>query len=955
MMSVFALRNLGSALALLVASNVFVLPATVSSARADTPAVPWPQADSDLAPDAAIKFGTLANGMRYAILKNATPARQVSIRMRVASGSREEADNQQGLAHFLEHMAFKGSAHVPGDDMIKILQRHGLAFGPDTNASTEFNQTVYQLDLPENDDDTVDTSLLLMRETAGELTLDAKAFNDERGVILSEERTRDTPQYRALLGWMNLAFDGQRVSERLPIGKVDVIKNAPVDLVRDYYHAFYRPERTTLIVTGDVDPQTLEAKIKARFSDWQATGPAKPEPELGAVAARGTKIAVSEVAGSQTSIDITWARPIDTGADTAARRSDRMIALIGLTILKNRYDTLKDLPNPPFLAASVNWRNAFSSARLLGIGIDTAPDGWQKGMTAAVEEQRRLLQFGPSQIELDRVIKDLRTSLENSAAAAATRRTRDLASQFDQSLDDGEVYTSPTSDLDLFNQIAAKATLPVVNAALAKVFGGAGPLVLLTTAKAPEGGEAAVKSVYDKANSSVLSAGTQEAKLVWPYTSFGTPGAVVERKEIADLGLTMVRFANGVGLIVKPTDFQKQQVLVATNIGRGRIDLPKDGVNPFWADTAMIGGGLKALSVEDVNKSLSGSVIGGNFGVSDHAFQLSGTTRTEDLGRQLEVLAAFATEPAFRESAIEKARANYLQGLIEVTSTAVGVLGRDLQSVLHNGDARWTYATKAQMETIPATDMQKILQPILTKGEVDIVIVGDVNVDEAIRQAARTFGALPPRRDPPLADGALAMQFPAPTAEPVLRTHKGRADQAAALIAWPAPDFFADMPRSYAIFLLNEIVQERLRQQIRLAEGASYTIGNNEDLSSDFPNYGYVYDYVETPPAKVKNFFDDIEKIVSDIKANGVSADELERAKKPLLESAKTKLTDNSQWLVNLLGARKDPRLLEIPRHRFDYYERATTADIQKIAGSLLDSSKAYRMVVMPEAAQAVQ
>ncbi|MBY3349116.1 insulinase family protein, partial [Rhizobium laguerreae] len=187
---------------------------------------------SDLQADPDVHFGTLANGMRFAIMRNVTPPGQVSVHFRIGSGSLDENDNQQGLAHVLEHMAFKGSTHVAEGEMIRILQRKGLAFGQDINAYTSYDETVYFLDLPEADADTVSTGLMLMRETASELTLDAGAFDRERGVILSEERLRDTPQYRAELGIMNSLLAGRRATMRDPIGKTNIISNAPVELVR---------------------------------------------------------------------------------------------------------------------------------------------------------------------------------------------------------------------------------------------------------------------------------------------------------------------------------------------------------------------------------------------------------------------------------------------------------------------------------------------------------------------------------------------------------------------------------------------------------------------------------------------------------------------------------------------------------------------------------------------------
>ena len=235
---------------------------------------PWPQATSDLPADPNVRFGVLPNGMKYAVMRNATPAHATSIRFRIGSGSLEESDAEQGLAHVLEHMAFKGSTHVAAGDMIKILQRLGLGFGADTNAQTGWTQTVYEFDLPRSDQESLDTGLMLMREIASELTLDPKALDSERGVVLSEERLRDTPEYRAQRAQLDLFLHGQLAAKRFPIGLVDIIQHAPVSLVRKFYEENYRPDRATLIMVGDFDPAAMESQIKSRFSTWRNPGDA---------------------------------------------------------------------------------------------------------------------------------------------------------------------------------------------------------------------------------------------------------------------------------------------------------------------------------------------------------------------------------------------------------------------------------------------------------------------------------------------------------------------------------------------------------------------------------------------------------------------------------------------------------------------------------------------------------
>ena len=327
-MLIFRAALLASALCLLCAS----------AEAAPAPAAPqnWAQTRSDVAPDPAVLFGRLDNGMLYAIVRNDTPAHQTAIRLRIGSGSMEERDDQQGLAHFLEHMAFKGSTHVPAGEMIKLLERHGLAFGPDTNAQTGFDQTVFMLDLPESDPDTLHLGLMLMRETASELTLDQAAMNPERGVVLSEERLRDTPDFEALKKRLLFDFPGQLAPHRLPIGLVDILKTAPVSLIRQYYDANYRPDRAQLIVVGDIDPKAVEANIKAMFGDWKPVGPQTAEPDYGPLAPRKPQAQLIVQPGAHPELSVSWLKPFRSEVESEAKDRRIRIEDLAMAVLNRR-------------------------------------------------------------------------------------------------------------------------------------------------------------------------------------------------------------------------------------------------------------------------------------------------------------------------------------------------------------------------------------------------------------------------------------------------------------------------------------------------------------------------------------------------------------------------------------------------------------------------------------------
>jgi len=240
----------------------------------------WAFERSDIAVDPGFRFGRLANGMRYIVRRNATPAGTALVRMDVATGSLDEGKKERGYAHFVEHMAFNGSTHVPEGEMVRLLERNGLAFGADTNASTSFDRTLYKLDLPTNRAQLIDTALMLMRETASELSITQSAVERERGVVLAEMRDRDTWQLRDTIDSTAFFYPKSLFAERFPIGTAKTLNAASAARLRAFYAREYVPQNVTIIVVGDFDPVAVEAMIHTHFDDWQ--GPvARKQPDAG--------------------------------------------------------------------------------------------------------------------------------------------------------------------------------------------------------------------------------------------------------------------------------------------------------------------------------------------------------------------------------------------------------------------------------------------------------------------------------------------------------------------------------------------------------------------------------------------------------------------------------------------------------------------------------------------------
>lgn len=924
-----------------------------SSALAQLPKSPdpdkgWAQTLSDLRPESDIRFGVLPNGMRYAILHNATPAHQASLRLRIGSGSLEESADEQGLAHVLEHMAFKGSVHVPNGDMVKILERHGLAFGPDTNAQTGFTETDYMLDLPETDPDTVGTGLMLLRDIAGGLTLSPTALEPERGVVLSEERLRDTPAYEAMKAQLAFEFQGQLAADRLPIGKVPVIKTAPASLIRKFYQENYRPDRATLIAVGDFDPAAMEAEIKARFSDWRPVGPETASPELGQPEQRGTETLVVQRPGVTPEIDLDWLTPFDGSPDTAAKRRRDRVESIALAVLNRRLERLSHAPGSPFIVAQASRSDELRSAKVTELAAIFRSGQWKSALDAVVRAQKQALQYGVRQDEIEREVAEQRVLFVNAAAGAATRRTPDLANALVQSVDQWRVFTSPAEDLALFEQEVKGLDAATVNAALRAAFQGSGPLAILITPDAVEGGDAALRTAFRNAEAVPVPPPDQHAVKAWSHTDFGPVGKVASRREIADLGVSFVRFANGVRLTVKPTTFRKDQVLVDVHFGHGRLELPKDRTSLDWAVGALPLGGLDDMTFDEIQQAFASNIVSAELSVGDDSFQFKGETRPKDLDPQLQLLAAFMTRPGWRPEGFQQIRDGFAVRLAELETTPQGVEARDLPALLRDGDARWKLPTIEEVKASTPEAFKSFLQSRLAEGPLEVEVIGDVTVDQAVAAVARTFGALPPRAAAPPYPGALAVSFPAPAPAPVLRTHRGRSDQAIAYEAWPIPDLLSDTQRSREVSLATQVMELRILDQVRVAEGATYSPTAAVSASATFPGYGYAYAAVEIPPAKIGGFYADVSRIEADLAARGVTADELERARRPRIETIRKGQQTNEYWETFLHDAEIDPRRLELIRSSIPGYERLTPADLQRAAASYLTEAHGWRFEVEP-------
>lgn len=913
------------------------------------PTDPWAQATSDIPADPAVRFGTLPNGMKYAIMRNATPPNQAALRLHFDVGSSAETDAQKGLAHFLEHMAFNGSTNIPEGEMTRRLERLGLSFGGDTNAATGFDQTYYRLDLPNTTDEVVETSLFVLRETASELLFDPEAVDAERGVIVGEERTRDTPQLRSTRALLSFLAPGQRLADRLPIGDLNIIRTAPREEFVDFYRKYYRPERATVIAVGDFDVDKMEAQIKAAFENWDNPAPDGPDPDLGTVQPRQAETFVHVEPGTQSTAQIFWTRAFDDTPDTVARRREDLIRALGMAVLNRRFSELARAENPPFLGAGGGYQDIEGTLEAGLLTVAYNPGGWQRAIETVEQEQRRLVQYGVTQTELDREITELRTGLTAAVAAAATRPTPALASALMSAANDDDVFSTPATQLEIFEAAVDGLTLDAVNATVRDAFTGYGPLAFVTSPTEIEGGAAAITAALEASAQVPVTAPVAQAAVEWPYTSFGTPTQPSEQTEVADLSTTLVTFPNGVKLTVKPTTFTDEQILVNVRVGNGLLDLPKDGSVPaFAAGSAVTEGGLGQLTRSQLEQVLAGDVVGASFSVSEDSYAFGGATRPEDLDLQMQLLAAYFTDSAWRPEPFALLKSALPTQLDQIRATPGGALALDALPMLSSGDQR--FAALPTKEQIAAAELSTLRQAVETgtaQGPIEITMVGDVTVDAAIAAVGQTFGALPARSAaiPPAAE-SLVRRFPAGTSEPVELTHTGLPTQALAYVAWPTVDSVEDRTEARTVSLLARVLQLRVTDKIREELGIAYSPGAAAQSSTVFPDYGFAFVQAEVPPENLGQLFETVDEVAASLRDTPIDADELNRARLSNVEAIRRSQAQNTWWLINLSAVQAKPGDLDAIRTAVSDLEAVTSADIQRAAQAYLVPDKAWRAQV---------
>jgi len=912
---------------------------------------PWPQDASDIAPDSTATFGTLPNGMRYIIYPNAEPPNRVSLRMHIAAGSLMESDEQRGLAHFLEHMVFNGTKNYTSADLVPRMQRLGISFGAHINAYTSFDETVYMLDLPDLSADTLNLGFTVMRDFADGALLDIKEIDKERGVILSEKISRDSVNYRLMQQQFSKILPDSLITRRFPIGEESVIMTAPRESFVDLYTRFYTPERTTFIVVGDIDPQAMKSTIEKTFSTM--ANPASPgaDPDLGKLKQpEGLETAVfsdKEVASTDVSLSIV--RPFVFKIDNRANRTERLQLEIAHSILSRRFDRLSKVEGTAVASGSASRYALFNSVELGSIEITAAGDRWKEAVPILEQEFRRALEFGFSDAELAEAKSNLLNAYEQQVKQKPTRKSEGIASVLASSVNDQIVFSDPATDLEIAQIALAEITATSSSAAFKTFWDTAGFHLILTTKEKPDGAEQDLAAIFEESRGTPVTPPAARAVQVFDYASFGKPGTVTSRTEVADLGITQLSLSNGIKINLKPTNFEVGKIHLLARIGSGKLTQPKDmPMLDSFSEAVFNGGGLGKHSNEDLKEILAGKNVGSALSIGEDSFSLAGSTTPADFPLQTQLMAATLTDPGFRPEGLWQFQKSIPVMYQQLKHTPAGPQ-QEMQAWLYGGDSRFTIAPMQKLSSYTMKDAKNWLLPELNNGYLELSIVGDFEIETILPQILSTFGALSPRA-PEAAKLPAARQIQLPNAPAVQTfTYSSKVSQGIAFTIWKTSGIRGNQQEFRRLNLVGEIFGDRLREEIREKLGASYSPNAGASGSDAFENVGYIIGQSIGTPEDLQLLLNTMRDLADKFATEGATADELDRALKPLIGQLEKSSRDNGYWLTTVMSqSQQDPARLDLARGRDADYRSITLAEINSLAKKYLAAENALLISIKP-------
>jgi len=899
----------------------------------------WPQSESDLPADPQAVFGELPNGFRYVLIQNREPRDRVSMHLNVQAGSMHESEEQQGLAHYLEHMLFKGTTHFPPGTMVNYFQSIGMRFGPDANAHTGLYKTVYDILLPDGSEKQLQKALTVMSDWAQGALLLPLEIEKERGVILAEKQTRDSASYRIFEKTFSFELNNTRLSQRLPIGIESVLKKAGQKELKDYYDAWYRPEKLILVVVGDFEPEVLPLLIEETFGSMSPRAPPLSEPEQGIIRHEGNKAFYAyEKETGNTKVVLKVVQTISSQPDTLDRRKKAIWNRLGMQIFENRLTKLLSDPETPFTSVSVESGRYFKTLQQTSITAECAPEKWEATLSLLTEKLKQAIEYGFLPEELIRAQKDEIITLRTASKMASTRKSQTISTDVISALNNRKVWMAPGDKEKLFVPIVEKMTLREVSTSFKNAWKSSHRLIIVTgNVQMPvETSTSKILQVYEDALKKSASKPESMKEIVFPYYAIPESGMIFSRKEIKELGITQIQFQNGVKLNLKPTDFKKDSVEAILYFGSGRKSEPidKPGISVL-TQLVVNESGVGPFTQDALQRALAGRMASVSLDISEEQSAFVGRSTKEDIELLLQLFYAYFKDPIMQETAYSLSQTRYAQRYAELLQSPDGMFDIQGKQFFANGDSRFGLPDVKSFQKLTLSDIANWYLPQVQNGDIEISLVGDFDLEKTISLVNRYFGGLSER----IQAESLIKRQDVKFAQRVIKniSVNSKIPKALVAMAYPTVDSW-DIFKVRRLSLLAEVISDQLRVEIREKLGITYSSYAVHRPSRAYIDFGYLIMIASVAPHQTQKTISAIKEVVKKTVAKGVSDDQFQRAIVPRMAALKDAQRTNKYWLNVLNLSSVYPEQIEWAKHLLSDYVSITPKELTLLAKMYLGS-----------------
>lgn len=900
--------------------------------------------------DPQITVGTLPNGLRYYIRKNAAPQDRAELRLVVNTGSILEDDDQKGLAHFVEHMAFNGTKNFPKQSLVNFLESIGMRFGADVNAGTSFDETTFMLQVPTDKPAILDRSMLILEDWAHNVTFEPAEIDKERGVVLEEWRLGRGAQARLQDKQFPVLLKGSRYAERLPIGDPQILRTFKHDRLTSFYKDWYRPDLMAVVAVGDFDPAAIETLIKSHFTGIPAAKSPRKRTVYPVPSQPGTDFAIAaDKEMPSTSVQIYAKYPAEDQTTIGAYRQQIVNSLFG-GMLSARLSEMAQKPDAPFLAAGTG-RGAFvRSEQATSLSALVKEDGVTRAVDALFTETARVAQFGFTATELDRQKQNMLRSMERAAAEKDKQSSGPLADEYVRNFTTGEPIPGIVYEQQMYTRFLPEITLAEVNA-LAKTWIPATNRVVVVSAPDKPGlalpTEAQLSSAMTGAAAKTLTAYVDDVAAAPFFSATPTPGTITGSTIKEQIGVVEWTLSNGARVVMKPTDFKQDEILFrASSPGGTSLASDADFVSASSAAPLIAAGGLGNLNSIELRKALAGKAASVSPGIDELSEGLAGGASPKDIETLFQLIYLRFTAP-------------------RPDPTIFNTMITQSKAMLANQAAQPEYAFFTTLNSLMTQDHFR-------SRPMTVDMLGELNLDKALAFYKDRFadasdftfffvGNLDPAVMKPLVEKYLASlpathrketwkdvgrHTPTTVIEKVVR--KGVEPKSQAVIAFTGPAEYTQRER-VAMRALGYVLTNRLRETLREDLGGTYSVDASGALSRDpRPEYSFEIAFGCDPArtdALVKTVFAEIEKL----KTNGPTDKELGDARETFVQGFTQDTRTNGFWIGQIAAKYEmgeDPTtLMAVP----EFYRNIDAALVQGAAKTYLDLKRYVQVTLVPE------